>query len=377
MLKLGVLDGTDYERTPVEIFINLVRALIIIPIAAWTLLNQWATSGTGKKTDDVRTTMVGKVSPLSPDSFADYVEPHKGDRNLLIRSVFESLQLFLTFWLICFRIDTFHNSVQGFCEISTAVALLVQWRADHASTHYVRAFVSFLTVPSFVHLGICGYGWPWDGCDADAWSDMRRPYRNLMLLAAVRMLANGISLVCQNAYPARGVTATYGNEQLFFRSLIRASGIPLYASITLQAFTEFNGTKWQRPAIEIVINLIRACLILPILTMSLIHQWRYTGIESHPRCTPRGSMEIQDEDEMSKLAETSKLADAAQPATADKTPTKQVPTQLGAGSMAISPSIAAITEATISPTKIAYTKSNNSKPLNSGNSCQTMISDTE
>jgi len=294
-LKVGELSDTEFERKPVEIFVNLTRALIVVPIAAWSLLNQWATSGSGKKTDDIRTTGKGVIPSGSPDSFADFVEPHKGDRNLLIRSVMEFFQFFCTMWLLCYNIDPFHMAVQGFCEIVTSSALIFQWKRDHASTHYVRAFVSFLTVPSFLHLGICGYGWPWEECDLDAWSDIRRPFRLLMCLAALRMCLNGVSLVLQNALPARGVSATYGNEQLFFRSIIRFSGIPLYFALSLQGFSDFNGTKWQRPPLELVVQLIRALVILPILGSSLCHQWKYTGSDTFARCTPSPTPSKEDE----------------------------------------------------------------------------------
>merc|ERR1712190_681475 len=178
-------------------------------------------------------------------------------------------------WLVGYQVDTFHMIVQGVCKLVTSVALALQWRMDHARTHYVRAFVSLLTVPSFVHLGICGYGWPGEECDTTAWtSDILRPFRVLMCLAALRMFLNGCSLICQNMFPERGVTANYGNEQLFFRSLIRFSGIPLYAAMTLQAISTLQGTQFQRPVIELVVNLIRCCIIIPILWAALAHQWR-------------------------------------------------------------------------------------------------------
>eukprot|EP00930_Biecheleria_cincta_P037502 TRINITY_DN25748_c0_g1_i1.p1 TRINITY_DN25748_c0_g1~~TRINITY_DN25748_c0_g1_i1.p1 ORF type:complete len:538 (-),score=73.81 TRINITY_DN25748_c0_g1_i1:70-1683(-) len=287
-LKLGQMPDTLYARQPVEIFINLVRALIVVPIASWSLLNQWATSGTGNKTDDIRTTEQGRASINSPTSFANFIEPHKGDRNLLIRSVMEFFQFFMSLWLIGYNIDAFHMSVQAICEATTSAALLYQWRHDHMGTHYVRAFVSFLTVPSFLHLGICGYGWPWEACDTDAWTDIRRPFRMLQCLMALRMLANGISLYLQKRFPERGITAKYGHEQLFFRSIIRFFGMPVYTALCLQNFVDFNGTKWQRPPLEFVIQIIRALVVIPILTTSLGHQWRFTGTENRPRCAPEG-----------------------------------------------------------------------------------------
>lgn len=292
MMKLGTLTDTEYDRKPVEIFVNLTRALVVIPIAAWSLLNQWATSGSGKKTDDIRTTGIGVIPEGAPDSFADYVEPHKGDRNLLIRSVMEFYSFFISMWLVAYNVDPFHMGVQAICELVTSLALMVQWKADHESTHYVRAVVSFLTVPSFLHLAVCGHNWPGGECENDAWTDVRRPYRILMCLAGLRMFLNGISLCFQNMFPERGVTVNYGNEQLFFRSIIRFSGIPLHGAITLQAIADLSGTPWERPPIEYVSNLIRCFVILPILSGALAHQWRYSGYETDPRCNPQSSVGI-------------------------------------------------------------------------------------
>merc|ERR1712232_1062405 len=116
-----------------------------------------------------------------------------------------------------------------------------------------------------------------------------------MCLAALRMFMNGVSLVLQCMFPARGVTKTYGNEQLFFRSIIRFAGIPLYVAVTMQSFADLDATEWRRPLIENVINLIRCCVILPILTCSLAHQWKYTGTDANPRTTPQGALDVKDE----------------------------------------------------------------------------------
>merc|ERR1712151_672765 len=99
----------------------------------------------------------------------------------------EFSQFFLTMWLVGYNVARFHMIVQGVCELVTSWSLLVQWRMDHARTHYVRALVSFLTVPSWVHLAICGQHYPWEDCDTSAWTDIRRPFRALTCLYALRM----------------------------------------------------------------------------------------------------------------------------------------------------------------------------------------------
>jgi len=107
-----------------------------------------------------------------------------------------------------------------------------------------------------------------------------------MLLMTVRMFLNGVSLVLQNAYPDRGVTANYGHEQLFFRSIIRFSGIPLYFAMTLQAMADLHGTPRAREPLELVVHTIRAFVIIPMLSAALAHQWRYSGVGTEPRCNP-------------------------------------------------------------------------------------------
>jgi len=233
---------------------------------------------------------MGIIPEGAPDSFADFVEPHKGDRNLLIRFVLEFLAFFISMWLVGYGVDSFHMLVQALCELVTSLSLLLQWRLDHATTHYVRAGASFLTVPSFIHLSVCGRHWPGEECDSAAWSSkIGRPYRIMMALAALRMLMNGGSLCLQTLFPDRGVTPNYGQEQLFFRAIIRFAGIPLYAAVTLQSLSDLAGTKWELPPIELVSNSIRCIVILPILSGALAHQWRHSGIDTEPRCNPQGS----------------------------------------------------------------------------------------
>lgn len=278
MLKLGELTGTRWERLPVEIGINFLRACILIPIATWSLLNQWVVTGAGRRTDDYRTNLKGQTVVGAADTMADYLEPHQGHRNLLIRAVISFFQSVLTLWLVAYDIDVPHKLPLAVCQLVACIALFLQWRAGRTSMFLVRACASFIRVALLVHLAACGRVWPWQECIDNAWSDIRRPFRFLHCLAAVRMFFNGGSLALQWALPERGITKNYGHEQLFFRGCIRGAGIPLYLVRGVQKITELNGTEWERTAVEIATNFIRALILIPIHTWSLLHQWRYTGL---------------------------------------------------------------------------------------------------
>merc|ERR1711920_53842 len=108
------------------------------------------------------------------------------------------------------------------------------------------ACASFLRVLLLAHLAACGRVWFWQDCDEQAWSDARRPFRFLHCFAAARMFLNGLSLILQWAFPERGVTAHYGNEQLFFRGVIRATGIPIYLARAVTKITDLTGTDYER-----------------------------------------------------------------------------------------------------------------------------------
>merc|ERR1712039_550338 len=98
-------------------------------------------------------------------------------------------------------------------------------------------------------------------------------------LAAVRILLNGVSLLCQFLFPGRGRTANYGDEQLFYRGCIRAVGVPLYLFRGFQKMYVLSDPEWvwERTQVEIAADFIRALVFIPIQSWSLFHQWRYTG----------------------------------------------------------------------------------------------------
>jgi hypothetical protein len=43
--KISDLSGTEWERSSVEIAINFIRALTVVPIQTWSLLHQWRYTG--------------------------------------------------------------------------------------------------------------------------------------------------------------------------------------------------------------------------------------------------------------------------------------------------------------------------------------------
>merc|ERR1712048_207407 len=45
MHKISSLMGTTWEREPLEIAIDFIRGLVVIPIQAWSLFQQWRYSG--------------------------------------------------------------------------------------------------------------------------------------------------------------------------------------------------------------------------------------------------------------------------------------------------------------------------------------------
>eukprot|EP00928_Gymnodinium_smaydae_P076240 TRINITY_DN5922_c0_g1_i1.p1 TRINITY_DN5922_c0_g1~~TRINITY_DN5922_c0_g1_i1.p1 ORF type:complete len:551 (-),score=63.01 TRINITY_DN5922_c0_g1_i1:27-1679(-) len=278
MIKIGQLSGTEYQRLPVEVGINFIRAFSTIPIASWSLMNQWMTTGTGRRTDDVRTNMKGRlVSQMSPDTFADYLEPHKGERDLLIRAAAVYLKSFFTLWLLFYWIDPAHTLPILFCQLLQATLLLLQWRTGRRIMWLIRSIGSFVRGLVLVHLSACGRVWYWEGCDTSAWHDFRIVNARILLLGSARQFLNGISLALHYKFPERGVTEKHGNEQLFLRGWLRFLGVPLHLTRAMHKLTELPLTKFEVLPIEITVQFLYAIVCIPIETLSLFHQWRFTG----------------------------------------------------------------------------------------------------
>jgi len=277
VLKLGELTGTTWERLPVEVGVNLLRGLVLDPIAAWSLLNQWVATGAGRRTDDNRTSFIGAVSPDILNTLFDYLDPHSGHINLLIRASMALSQSVVTFSLVAYEIDVPHKLPLALFQVQVSLALFVQYRTGNTWMLVIRAVVSFLRMVLLLHLAVCGRLSSWDDCHTEGWSDLRRPFRMLHCLAALRMFLNAISLFAQFVFPGRGTTATYGDEQLFYRGVIRATGIPIFLARGVSKISDLSDTEWERIPLEIVMNFIRCFIIIPIQTWSLFHQWRFTG----------------------------------------------------------------------------------------------------
>lgn len=277
MLKLGELAGTPYERQHVEVMINFIRCFILAPAATWSLWNQWVSTGTGRRTDDYRTSFVGEEKEDTLNTMADYIDSHRGHRNLLIRSALSFGQGVLSVCLVANAIDTPHKLPLAICQFVSALALIVQWYTDDRSMYLLRACGSWIRCGLLIHLSYCGRFSPGEQCAMEGWSDIRRPFRGLHILAAARMFFNGTSLAMQAWRPDHGVTAMYGCDQLFYRACIQAVGIPIYLARALAKVSNLAGTEYERSGVEIAVDLLRACYFIPIRSWSLYEQWLHSG----------------------------------------------------------------------------------------------------
>ena len=129
---------------------------------------------------------------------------------------------------------------------------------------------------NLIHITSCGRRWIGTECITEAWTDVRQPFRIIHILAAIRMLANGTSLLFQYNYPNSSFMDR-GNKQLFVRSLIKGSGIFIHVARGYLKPTLLAGTEFERLPIESLANFTRAFILLPIISGSLMHQW-YTTI---------------------------------------------------------------------------------------------------
>jgi len=133
---------------------------------------------------------------------------------------------------------------------------------------------SLLRVLVLLHNAACGRVWP-PACLSEPWheEDVRSPMRALHVIAALRFLANGHSLLTQFACPSLRTTSFRGHDELRRRAYIRAVGVPLHLARAVLKLTNLDGTRFERSPFEIGVNVVRAVLLIPISTWSLHRQW--------------------------------------------------------------------------------------------------------
>jgi len=280
MLKLGELTGTKFERAAFEIVVHFLRAFLLVPVASWSLFDQWASTGSGKKTDDVRTSQQGEAHFNAPDNLVAKVSPHKGHRNLLIRSVASFFQATVSLWLVAYNISRPPQSMYMISQLIGSLSLFVQWRTGDPKMFVVRGCANWFRCIVAVYHTSCGATWPSDPCFDEPWEDERVSLRILNTFATIRLFFNGLSLMCQYRFPHR-MYKGHGNEQLFYRGCIQATGVPLHICRFFVKAVQLDGNHMP---LDYTANLIRGLLLIPISSTSLFNQWYNTsqGNTGHP-----------------------------------------------------------------------------------------------
>merc|ERR1719469_24087 len=146
----------------------------------------------------------------------------------------------------------------------------------------VRSFIYVIKMTLVAHLALCGRLDVEEHCRDGAWSDVRKPFRILDCVEVVRMLCNAVSLTLQYRFPERGRTSRYGGEQLLYRACIRATGAPLHLVLAVQKLCVMGNPGWEggHSPVEVAVDVVRGLVLMPIQSVALFHQWRYTGIEA-------------------------------------------------------------------------------------------------
>jgi len=280
MLKLGELSDTQYQRATIEIVVHFIRAFIVVPMAVWSLFDQWVATGAGKKTDDIRTSNQGEAHPNAADKLTAKISPHKGHRNLLIRCWASFGQGTLTAWLVAYDHGRPAACLYMIAQVVSSMTLFYQWKTGYPKMFLARASANWFACIVSIYATKCGANWPGDVCADKPWDDNRRSLRIVAACASARLFFNGLSLVCQYKFPYR-MFGGHGNEQLFIRGCIQATGVPIHIARFFLKTVEFDGAH---PQIDYTINALRALVLIPIGSASLFHQWRHTspGNTGHP-----------------------------------------------------------------------------------------------
>jgi hypothetical protein len=280
MLKLGELSDTKFQRGTFELVVHFLRAFVIVPIACWSLFDQWVSTGAGKKTDDIRTSNQGEAHPNAADNLVAKMSPHKGHRNLLIRSCTAFAQATVTAWLVGYDISRPPQSLYIISQLVGSMSLFVQWRTGNPKMFIVRGLSNWFACMVAIYHTKCGATWPSDPCADGPWEDERISLRILSTFATIRLFLNGLSLMCQYRFPHR-MFRGHGNEQLFYRGCVQASGIPIHICRFFVKTVQLDG---NHVPLDYTSNFLRGCLIIPIASWSLFHQWYNTskGNTGHP-----------------------------------------------------------------------------------------------
>lgn len=207
-----------------------------------------------------------------------WLSAHKGHNQLGVRSAINICHAILSFAVMLGRDPIPQDVMTMMAQVCSATTLFVQWRSGDPRMFVARGIVSWVRAIFILHWSTCGRNAPWPSaeCDIEGWVDLRWPFRVLLVYAAIRQIFNGTSLFLQFAFPNRGVTATCGNEQLWYRSKIQLTGIPMQFLQGLLKEYILGDTIHKRPLIEAVVNFLRCFLIVGSAT-SLKVQWRSTG----------------------------------------------------------------------------------------------------
>lgn len=201
---------------------------------------------------------------------------HKGHRNLAIRGVITACHAVLTL-VLYFNLKVAHLLPTACCQLWASATLMIQCRTGNPWMFVLRSWPSFLRCVLVVYLARCGRAEIMlDGCNDDAWGDIRAPLRVFHCIAAVRFFFNGTSLMCQFLFPMRGV-GKFGNEQLFYRGFVQGCGIPINLLRGMVKLGSLDNTVFQRGVIEVIIQFVRCFFLVPISSWSLFNQWATTG----------------------------------------------------------------------------------------------------
>ena len=199
---------------------------------------------------------------------------HKGHVQLAVRAVASLVHALLSVALAIVDIDRPHTGLLALFQLVSSASLFIQFRTADDAMFVLRASASFARVGLLCHLAACGRVWA-PACDAKPWteSDVRTPFRAIHLVAAVRMILNGHSLLAQWAEPSRRTSPARGHPQLRRRSYVRAAGVPIHLARAVLKISLLRDTRYARSALEIAVNLARGLVLIPIAAWSLRAQW--------------------------------------------------------------------------------------------------------